>query len=94
MTRLNRRFTGREGSTDVLAFPLREGPYLGEVIISAAACRRQAGERGVAFERELALLVVHGVLHLAGHDHTRGAAQKRRMRRLECSALRGLGASR
>jgi probable rRNA maturation factor len=90
MARLNRRFTGREGSTDVLAFPLREDAYLGEVIISADACRRQAVERGGTFESELALLVVHGVLHLSGYDHTGGAAEERRMRLLERAVVRGL----
>jgi ssRNA-specific RNase YbeY (16S rRNA maturation enzyme) len=56
MSRLNRRFTGRRGPTDVLAFPLEEGDYLGEVIVSTETCRRQAAERGSPFKEELALL--------------------------------------
>jgi probable rRNA maturation factor len=98
MSRLNRRFTGRPGPTDVLAFPLEEGDYLGEVIISTETCRRQAAERGSPFEEELALLVIHGVLHLGGHDHTLGSAEDRRQRALERKLVRklkqGLGGDR
>ena len=46
-----------------------EGESLGEVVISHQRAAAQAAERGVAIDRELALLVVHGVLHLLGHDH-------------------------
>ncbi|MGH8874883.1 MAG: rRNA maturation RNase YbeY [Acidimicrobiia bacterium] len=79
----NRRFLEREGPTDVLAFPLEEltpgrpprpagnGPplALGDVILAPAYLRRQAGDLGVRFDEELALTVVHGVLHLLGYDH-------------------------
>ncbi len=94
MTRLNLRYTGRSLPTDVLAFPLAEEPYLGEVIISADACRRQAGERGAPFADELALLVIHGVLHLAGYDHTAGPREERRMRHLERKILGELAGTR
>ena len=50
-------------------FPPSEVPPLGEVIISLPQARRQAKERNEPLERELALLIVHGVLHLAGHEH-------------------------
>jgi probable rRNA maturation factor len=79
----NERFMGREGPTDVLAFPLEElragvapsprgsGPplHLGDVIIAPDKVSRQAAEREVAFEDELSLMVVHGMLHLMGWDH-------------------------
>ena len=91
MTELNSRYTGRRGSTDVLAFPLEEGEYLGEVIISLESCRRQSILRQVSFQEELSLLVVHGVLHLAGYDHTEDKDSEERMRNLETEVLARLG---
>ena len=69
--RLNARFRGVRRRTDVLAFPLESpgpSPLLGEVIISAESCRRQARRLGVPMGLELDLLVVHGLLHLVGYD--------------------------
>ena len=81
---LNHRFRGLDEPTDVLAFgrtgegqeepgfdfpETPEEESLGEVVISHQRAAAQAAERGVAINRELALLVVHGVLHLLGHDH-------------------------
>jgi probable rRNA maturation factor len=54
-------------------FPSLEAPPLGEVIVSYPQALRQAQERNVPLERELSLLVVHGVLHLVGHDHLEAA---------------------
>jgi probable rRNA maturation factor len=78
---LNRDFLGRDAPTDVLAFAAQEeaGPfvsapeasgYLGDVIVSYPRAVAQAGELGHPVEEELDLLIVHGVLHLLGHDHT------------------------
>jgi probable rRNA maturation factor len=76
MRRLNRQFTGREGTTDVLAFPLKEDDVfpvdresLGDVYVSLEQAKRQAAQYGVGFEEEVALLVTHGLLHLLGYDH-------------------------
>jgi len=69
--RLNAKFRGVRRSTDVLAFPLETpGPsaLLGEVIISAERCRRQARRLRIPLGLELELLVVHGLLHLVGYD--------------------------
>ncbi len=79
----NARFLDRSGPTDVLAFPLedmtpglaptdhRAGPplNLGDVFICPAVVSEHAGHEGVAFEDEMALMVVHGILHLLGYDH-------------------------
>ena len=94
MTALNRTFRGVPRPTDVLAFPAEaagkpagaEG-YLGDVAISVETARRQAARRGHPLERESALLLIHGILHLVGHDH-RTPAQRRRMWRLQASLLR------
>ncbi len=76
MERLNRKFTKRDGTTDVLSFGMREGntdpveyPGLGDVYVSLDQAKRQAETYRVAFERQAALLVAHGVLHLLGYDH-------------------------
>jgi probable rRNA maturation factor len=80
MADLNRAHMGREGPTDVLAFPLdgeageEDGNdqiprLLGDVVICPSVARDHAAEHGVGVEDELALLVVHGVLHVLGWDH-------------------------
>jgi probable rRNA maturation factor len=72
---LNRDFLGSDSPTDVLAFPSEETDpeighrYLGDVIISLPRAAEQARVRGHGVDGEVQLLVVHGVLHLLGHDH-------------------------
>jgi probable rRNA maturation factor len=72
MIRLNRRFTGRRGPTDVLAFPLADGPspgrIVGEIVVNASLADREARARGAQPIHELALYALHGALHLAGYD--------------------------
>ena len=84
MTSLNEVHMGQIGPTDVLAFPI-DGPesaenpktagkdqppqLLGDIFICPAVARRNAVEHGKLFEDEVALLVIHGVLHILGHDH-------------------------
>ena len=68
---LNARYRRRDRRTDVLAFPLEvPGPsrLWGEIVISAETARRQARRLRVPVSLELDLLVVHGLLHLAGYD--------------------------
>jgi rRNA maturation RNase YbeY len=69
---LNRRFRGRSGPTDVLAFPYDpadSGGVHGDVYVSLDRARAQAAERREPLEREIWRLFVHGALHLAGRDH-------------------------
>jgi probable rRNA maturation factor len=72
---LNREYLGIDEPTDVLAFPAdyidpdTETPYLGDVIISYQTAILQAQAGAHALEQEIELLVVHGILHLLGHDH-------------------------
>jgi probable rRNA maturation factor len=72
---LNAQYLGVDAPTDVLSFPSGEiDPdtgelYLGDVIISLPRAALQAATGGHSVEDELALLVVHGMLHLLGHDH-------------------------
>jgi probable rRNA maturation factor len=89
MRRLNRRWRGRDRSTDVLAFAQDEGDggapdgLLGDVVISLDTARRQAVERAAPLGREGDRLLIHGLLHLVGYDHERSEAEARRMRRRE-----------
>lgn len=85
MTVMNREHRGIDGPTDVLSFPAAEGeqfpglpmdggdpeepPYLGDIVIAVPFARRQAATVGLAFGLELRHLLLHGVLHLLGHDH-------------------------
>jgi probable rRNA maturation factor len=68
---LNKRYLGHDEPTDVLSFPLSEGnlsPLQGELVIGAEVARDQALARGHDANAELALYVIHGILHLCGHD--------------------------
>ena len=85
LERLNRTFAGEAHATDVLSFE-GEGDHLGDIAISWAAVERQAAQYGHSAETELALLCVHGLLHLLGWDHVT-AAQRREMTRLTLAAL-------
>ncbi len=86
ITRLNRQYFRRQGSTNVISFPLQEGglgdlraPLLGDVVISADTAERHARAAGIQTGDEILFLLVHGVLHLAGYDHEGPAAGRREM---------------
>jgi probable rRNA maturation factor len=68
---LKGRYYGEAVTTDVLSFPMDgpEGPVIGDVVICPAVARRQARGLGRTFQEEMALLLVHGILHLVGRDH-------------------------
>lgn len=104
---LNARYRGIDRPTDVLAFSLREAEeqppedgagleMLGDIVISLPTAARQAAKRGHSLRHETAILLIHGTLHLLGHDHpgTSGAAADRArtqaMRSLERRALQTL----
>jgi probable rRNA maturation factor len=97
MATLNRRFLRRPGPTDVLAFDLdtdrRRGHIEGEVVVCADVARRRAARRGRSLQAaraELALYVIHGILHLAGYDD-RTSIGSRRMHVREDELLAELG---
>lgn len=76
MRRLNRRFKGRDKTTDVLSFPLGEAmpgiddhAIVGEIYCNYAHCKRWVKDNGGTVADELLRLAVHGCLHLIGYDH-------------------------
>jgi rRNA maturation RNase YbeY len=96
MRDLNSRYRGIDRSTDVLSFPLSEGSLtacdglLGDIVICVPRTVSQSAEYGVAFYDELLRLLVHGLLHLLGYDHEKGAYQKRKMEIKERELLNAL----
>ena len=93
MRGLNCRYRGKNRTTDVLAFAMREArtPHtsrlapdmLGDVVISVPTACRQAIEAGRSLDEELGWLLIHGILHLCGYDHERSEKEARRMYRRE-----------
>jgi probable rRNA maturation factor len=90
---LNRRYLQHDEPTDVLSFPLSEPNarrLAGELVIGAEVAKAQAANRGHPVEAELALYVIHGLLHLCGYDDN-SAADAAAMRRRERFYLQQLG---
>ena len=96
LRQLNHQYLGIDASTDVLSFPAAESDpdtgatYLGDVIISVPQAAAQARAHGHPLESEVQLLVVHGVLHLLGHDHA-ATEEKVRMWSAQAEVLKRLG---
>ena len=95
MRELNRLWRHKQGTTDVLSFPVEqdefekaEGSSLGDIVISVEQAERQARENGLTLDQEIAQLVLHGLIHLCGYDH---ATDKGEMNRLELRLRRKLG---
>ena len=100
---LNRRFRGIDAPTDVLSFPLfdydgtEEPPadefenMLGDVVLSLERAATQAEEYGHSFEREVAFLTVHSMLHLLGYDHVNSEEEEMDMRRRQRAVLERMG---
>jgi probable rRNA maturation factor len=81
----NRRFRGKDQTTDVLSFPGDEASgeerYLGDILISIPTARRQAAEAGHGVDREVKTLLLHGILHCLGHDHEADQGEMERLER-------------
>lgn len=104
MARLNRIFRNNQGPTDVLSFPARHiearrarsvhangkgaDRYVGDIVISPATARRYARRSSRGLASELRVLILHGMIHLAGYDHERDHGE---MNRLERRLRRRLG---
>ena len=94
MRKLNSHFAGNDHATDVLAFPMMEGesdededgPLLGDVVVCPEVAEGNARRLGHSLGDELAVLVVHGTLHLLGYDH-QGVKDKEAMERRQSEIL-------
>ncbi len=96
---LNREWRSRDKATNVLSFPMleraelaalgRDGPpvMLGDIALAYATCAREAADKGVPLAHHAAHLIVHGLLHLAGHDHVESDTQAEAMEALEVAIL-------
>lgn len=83
---LNRSYLGRDGPTNVLAFPITgdsqmdiESVMLGDVVISVDTARRESEEANESLEMTVFRLLVHGILHLHGYDHERSLEDEKIM---------------
>jgi len=96
LRKLNRDYLGIDAPTDVLSFPASEpdpetgARYIGDILISVPYAAKGAKTAGHPLESELQLLVVHGVLHLLGHDHAR-PKEKAKMWKAQHEILTQLG---
>jgi len=77
MSELNRLWRRKRGTTDVLSFPAvqdefekMEGSSLGDVVISIEQAARQAKDNDLSLDQEIAQLILHGLIHLCGYDHS------------------------
>ncbi len=96
---LNREWRGKDKPTNVLSFPMIErkdllnlphaGPpeMLGDIALAAETCMREAGEKNVSIQDHASHLLIHGLLHLAGHDHEVSEDAAIAMEALETKAL-------
>ena len=101
---LNKQWRAKDKPTNVLSFPMlsreqvlhaaaneaNEG-MLGDLILAHGVCAREAADKAIAIEDHAAHLIVHGLLHLAGHDHETGEAAAQAMEALETKALALMG---
>jgi len=95
MGELNRLWRHQRGTTDVLSFPSGqdefdklEDPSLGDVVISVEQAARQAKANGLTLDEEIAQLILHGLIHLCGYDHSTDEGE---MDRLELRLRKKLG---
>jgi probable rRNA maturation factor len=100
---LNREWRAKDGPTNVLSFPMlaradllglaEDGPeeLLGDLALALETCASEAKDKGVPLQHHAAHLIVHGLLHLAGHDHETSAGSAEAMEALEIKALALMG---
>lgn len=99
---LNKKFRGIDAPTDVLSFPLveyeeceeppvDEGNMLGDIVISLERAEEQANEFGHSFEREVAFLTAHSMLHLLGYNHEKSEEDDADMRQRQNEIMKALG---
>lgn len=95
--KLNKEYRGIDRPTDVLSFSMDEGeggginPWLlGDVIISLETAARQAEEKGHSLEKEVLILLIHGILHLLGYEHENSPEYAKVMEKKEKEILKDI----
>ena len=90
IAQLNERYLGRKGPTNVLAFPMSNGAepdysasMLGDVVVSVNTASRESIELGESLEYAVERLLIHGILHLLGYDHTKSEEEAVQMEKEE-----------
>ncbi len=89
IAKLNQQYLGKTGPTNVLAFPMAETPdsddsiMLGDVVISIDTAMRESEKLDEPFTQTIFRLLIHGILHLLGYDHTLSPDEETRMQREE-----------
>ncbi len=85
---LNQNYLNHAGPTNVISFPMQEGPFseitpdlLGDVVISADTAHREAVDAGISITARIYQLLIHGILHLVGYDHVHSKEEAIRMER-------------
>ena len=86
IAKLNREYLHREGPTNVIAFPMQDGNFpginhnlLGDVVISLEMAEREGNDVGTGMNKRFAELLIHGILHLFGHNHEKSAQEAEKM---------------
>jgi probable rRNA maturation factor len=86
IAKLNRDYLNRNGPTNVIAFPMREGRFssitphlLGDVVISVETAYQEGERAGLMMQDRVDQLLIHGILHLLGYDHEKTGPEARRM---------------
>jgi len=92
---INKEYLNREGPTNVIAFPMREGEFsditpelLGDVVISADTARKEGELSGASMEERFTELLIHGILHLFGYDHETTQEEADRMEKKSLALLK------
>ena len=98
--KINKEFRSKDEPTDVLSFPLLDcndisfcaaSESLGDIVISLECAKEQADRYGHSFEREIAFLTVHSMLHLLGYDHVNSEEEELEMRKKQSEILSLMG---
>ena len=86
IAKLNKQYLHREGPTNVIAFPMRDGnipglshDLLGDVVISVETAEREGNDSGAGMRKRFTELLIHGILHLFGYDHEKNRYQAKKM---------------
>jgi probable rRNA maturation factor len=91
MEKLNSNYRGKNKPTNVLSFPYKNSYLIGEVVFAYETILQESIEHAKTFEDHIAHLIVHGILHVLGHDHEKSEKEAKIMEAKEVKILKKLG---